>query len=198
MSIKQKVAISEINHNISPEEDEIVNKIIEELNNDDNINNNNQSKISTINTIQNTELPNTQQHIQQVHQTHSQQPLQQVNHIQQPNQHIQQPNQHVQQPIQQIHQQQPIHQNIQQDLQQNIKYPNNNDKNKLLNIFNTNIKDIIFIVVLSFILYQPLFDNILKSLKIDMILFNNNLNNYGLILKCLILAILYYIYKYMS
>ena len=93
-----------------------------------------------------------------------------------------------------------------QQLQFNPSYKLNqvqseNKKEKSKNIyseFNKYMKDIAIIVILSFIITLPFTDNMLKSFNISFILTDDNLNLYGNLLKCVVVGVVYFIYKYVS
>jgi hypothetical protein len=189
----KQTAISNINNQISNEEDEIVNKIINELNDT--------NEEQPMHQIQNKQIPPQmppQMQQQMPPQMQQQMPPQMQQQMQQ--QQMQQQMQH-----QQMQQQQIQHVDSQQ-LQFNPNYKLNqvqseNKKEKSKNIyseFNKYMKDIAIIVMLSFIITLPFTDNMLKSFNISFILTDDNLNLYGNLLKCVVVGIVYFIYKYVS
>ena len=188
----KQTAISNINNQISNEEDEIVNKIINELNDT--------NEEQPMHQIQNKQMP---PQIQQQMPPQMQQQMQQQMQPQMPPQMQQQTQQQM--PPQQMQQQQMQHVDPQQ-LQFNPNYKLNqvqseNKKEKSKNIyseFNKYMKDIAIIVMLSFIITLPFTDNMLKSFNISFILTDDNLNLYGNLLKCVIVGVVYFIYKYVS
>jgi hypothetical protein len=192
----KQTAISNINNQISNEEDEIVNKIINELNDT--------NEEQPMHQIQNKQMqqqmppqmpPQMQQQMQQQMPPQMQQQIQQQMQQQQMQQQMQQ--QQMQQQMQHVDSQQ---------LQFNPSYKLNqvqseNKKEKSKNIyseFNKYMKDIAIIVMLSFIITLPFTDNMLKSFNISFILTDDNLNLYGNLLKCIVVGIVYFIYKYVS
>ena len=178
----KQTSILNLNNQISNEEDDIVNKIIHELNDGDD-NNNNNNKSNSINVQQ---LDPAQQMQAQQMQAQQMQAQQMQAHQMQGGQMQGGQMQGGQMQGGQI-----------QDPQIQGDQLQKNDKN-LFKELTKYSKEIIFIVIVSFMFTLPFMDNILKSFKVSLIISDDNINSYGKLLKCILIGLIYFIFKYMS